>query len=158
MELLCIETHPEGVVKAGETYLLVSDKSPCSCIVIDVGVRPKNIKPMTICSSCRDRYKSDGVHWIFASRFAVIATDEEVKQAEQKLEPVNKILRKETFVGQTVMLEEMKNGNYTVTSFGELGFKKIPYKSIERAAQEYGCIKLNITKHYMGAEQYGSEE
>lgn len=63
------------------------------------------------------------------------------------------LLRQETFGGQTVKLEEMGNGNFMVTSVGELRGKKRSFKKIEEAGYEYGCIKLNITNYYEGRER-----
>lgn len=67
---------------------------------------------------------------------------------------ITRLLRQETFGGQTVKMEEMGNGNFTVTSFGLLSGKKRSFRKIEEAGYEYGAIKMNITKHYMGGTHY----
>lgn len=105
MELLCIQTHSQGIVKSGEIWPFLSDAPPCSCRklanVIDVGIRldgkgdgisPSGKKEdLTIgqyvtCVSCGDPYKYEGIWWICRSLFAPIATESEMESYKQKKE------------------------------------------------------------------------
>ena len=100
MELLCIETHPERVVIAGNTYPLISDKPKCRCNdVFDVGIKNNicilNNKETVIkagipvvCTHCNTEYMFDGVWWIAKARFGEIGTIDENSQYQEKRELV----------------------------------------------------------------------
>lgn len=93
MELLCIETHPERAVIAGNSYPLIEGSCPCSCDNINVGI-PGHISsgykglPMSECGACGEIFKYDGIWWIARRRFAPIATEDEVKESEKSKQEV----------------------------------------------------------------------
>lgn len=89
MELLCIQTHSQKAVLAGNIYPLISDKSPCKCKVYDVGISatkcPNYINsPLTQCLECNTIHKNDGIWWISAELFAQIGKVDECEQYEVK--------------------------------------------------------------------------
>lgn len=90
-ELLCIQTHSQKAVLAGNTYLLISDKSPCKCRSYDVGI-PFSSSPnyngskVVFCTDCYGSYEHKNIWWMSDELFAQIATEEEVKENESKLE------------------------------------------------------------------------
>jgi len=86
MELLCIQTHSRGVVVAGNTYPLIQEtKNPCCGYkVVDVGIRSDT--SWCLCSLCGKPYESGPIWWIGRRLFAQIATEDEVKEAEQAKE------------------------------------------------------------------------
>lgn len=90
-ELLCIQTHSQKAVLAGHTYLLISDKSPCNCMSYDVGI-PFAKSPdynggrFVICEDCGIEFPHNNIWWLSPELFAKIATEEEVKEQESKLE------------------------------------------------------------------------
>lgn len=103
-ELLCIQTHSKGVVKAGNTYLLISDMSPCKCNdLIDVGIRnnPNELTTslngdirelktfeFTRCKYCYQIVKNNFIWWISKELFAEIGQIDELEQYKQKEKPI----------------------------------------------------------------------
>lgn len=100
MELYCIKSHSRDVVVKGQIYQMISDKCPCKCPNVDVGVKGSNkasdffgnISPICIgdpvtCRSCGVTKPYDGIWWIHKSLFANID--------EISLEEVEEILNGE---------------------------------------------------------------
>lgn len=86
MELLCIQTHSQGVVIAGEVYPLISEiKSPCECdkTLVNVGISSKY--DTSECTICKKVWVSDDIFWINKKLFAQIATEDEVKQSQEMI-------------------------------------------------------------------------
>lgn len=90
MELLCIQTHSQGAVIAGNTYTLISDKPPCGCKnVINVGVLSRFQKGQLMeCSANHEIFIGDGFWWISKDLFAPIASEEELTSLEKEKEGV----------------------------------------------------------------------
>lgn len=89
MELLCIQTHSQGAVIAGNVYPLISDKCPCQCEAYDVGI-PISKSPdyrgtgAKICAACGITFKEDGIWWMAKILFATIATQEEMESLNKQ--------------------------------------------------------------------------
>jgi hypothetical protein len=104
MELLCIESHPKGCVIAGRCYPLIRTSSnqidSCDCTkdCVDVGIESDDpyfwqgtnkIAPFGTegsCSECGKIFLISKTWWLDKNRFAQIATEDEVKEAEQTKE------------------------------------------------------------------------
>jgi len=95
MELYCVKSHSQGMVKAGNIYPLINDKCPCRCNAIDVGIVlledingiPLSIGDNGTCSDCGCTYKFDGVFWVCRSLFANIDNI----NIEQAIECINEL-------------------------------------------------------------------
>jgi hypothetical protein len=72
MDLYCIKSHSQGLVKKGLIYPLISDKCPCKCNAVDVGVRSKSISFFTVCMVCGTTHTDDGIDWISKKLFVPI--------------------------------------------------------------------------------------
>lgn len=84
-ELICIQTHSEGLVLAGMVYTCFGErKNACKCkkTVVDVGIR--GYAQGSACMHCGVIHNNDGVSWINKALFAEIATIEETVKAEKE--------------------------------------------------------------------------
>lgn len=96
MELYCIKTHSKKAVIEGNIYPLISDKCPCKCDCIDVGIKSRFISTkgdsfflgeMVACQVCLALHPADGIWWISKSLFAnidSISISEVTEQLNQK--------------------------------------------------------------------------
>lgn len=80
MELLCIQTHSQKIVLAGQIYQLIRiSKSLCYCKdkLVDVGIRTS----LTIkhCPRCGGLYQGDETCWLKAFLFIPIGTQDELE-------------------------------------------------------------------------------
>ena len=82
-ELLCIDTHPTGMVKAGNTYPLIDEKKFCSCIVVNIGL--KIINTHIHCSKCNKYLPKDGIGWVYKSRFIEIGDVDELEEVKEEV-------------------------------------------------------------------------
>jgi len=93
MELYCIKTDRQKVLVEGKMYPMISDKCPCTCKRIDVGVRDNTdinglhieIGELGYCSVCKYEYKFDGIYWFLKEHFANI-DDINIEEAIETLE------------------------------------------------------------------------
>lgn len=89
IELLCIQTHSQGAVIAGNTYSFISE-STCDCglLLYDVNIKISNFpKYRTSNFTCQcGRSRFGDIWWINSKYFAQIATEQEVKEHEQQLQ------------------------------------------------------------------------
>lgn len=76
---VCVKTHPERVVKAGEVNeVLGLKKESCGCIVVDIGKVSPNLIGWPERYICPTHGPSnttrivDGVHWLCSTRFSPI--------------------------------------------------------------------------------------
>ena len=71
-EIVCIKTHPDGIVKRGKVYRITGLKKPfCGChqVQIDVGIIGRFSK--TNCSMCGKKSADQSyVWWLSEKRFA----------------------------------------------------------------------------------------
>lgn len=92
-EVVCVKTHPDGVVKEGLTYTIRAiKKEECSCgyIVVDVGVvNNEDIGNRLICQVC-GAYDgiNQGVWWFDHKRFAPLQTQSEEADMNEALQEV----------------------------------------------------------------------
>lgn len=81
IELLCIETHPDGIVIAGKTYPLLGEiqTSCCGQKSFDVGAIGKGTPyQYCVCGSVFTKpVDKDHVRYVGAWRFAQIGTEDE---------------------------------------------------------------------------------
>lgn len=82
-ELLCIQTHSKGVVKAGNTYTLISRQPHCNCMsIVDVGI--KSLVSTFRCVKCGKTGNCNGIFWLGSVLFAEIGEVDELEQYKQK--------------------------------------------------------------------------
>lgn len=83
-EIVCIKSHPNGVVIEGKIYTIQSlKKGHCKCseTLIDIGA--KTSKPHLVggwanCPNCKESYKKEGHNWwLSESRFAPLEYDQQ---------------------------------------------------------------------------------
>lgn len=95
MELLCTTSHSMKVVIAGQFYPFISDKSPCNCKQINVGIKQgpytwiqtTNVYPVGTpirCTRCNKIFYNDGFHWLSPTLFGIIGTQETTWEKEQQ--------------------------------------------------------------------------
>lgn len=89
MELLCIQTHSQKAVIAGNTYpLLGSSECRCGKKLVDIGLKGSNPNG-THCKFCNySTTINTNVWWISAQLFGEIGTIDENSQYEEKKELV----------------------------------------------------------------------
>ncbi len=101
MELLCIQTHSQRAVIAGNTYPFIQAKTVCGCgEMYNVGIKCSgsgteypsgrkiklNIGDYATCRVCRKEKKMDGVWWLSPKLFIPIGNvDENKKYNEEEL-------------------------------------------------------------------------
>jgi len=90
-ELLCIQTHSQGAVVAGQVYPLIKQGKPCGCDCVDVGISSRLSPdwyphPNARCSLCDKVFPDDEIWWFGSVLFAQVATEEERSESKQKLE------------------------------------------------------------------------
>jgi hypothetical protein len=82
-ELLCIQTHSEGIVKAGNIYPLINAKAVCDCgISYNVGIRDN--RDGTICGGCGRWQPNNGWRWFAPALFVEISEQDELAQYEKE--------------------------------------------------------------------------
>jgi hypothetical protein len=102
-KVVCVKTHPKGVVKEGEIYTVKDIQIDCCReLVLDVGIRddgrnyfkesrPTKIGASFICSQCGKTVIFDGIWWLAANRFRPLDDmyNEEIEELTEVLsEPV----------------------------------------------------------------------
>jgi hypothetical protein len=85
-EVICIQTHSQGVVIKGKIYT-VRDvvSSPCGCMsLLDVGL--KTNRPLRECNVCGNVWNADNRAWLVGSwLFKKLLTDNEEKDLEEAI-------------------------------------------------------------------------
>lgn len=69
-EIICVKSHSQGVVKAGQIFTaLAIKKNGCGCILyVDIGIQTD--RPLSTCPVCRkSQWKDDSIWWIDARLF-----------------------------------------------------------------------------------------
>lgn len=95
-EIVCIKTHPEGVVKRGQTFTIRGLRSStCNCkgVEIDVGVVGSNIYRGLICTVCGFSYDGPpfSTWWFSETRFSPLEYNQEaIDELLAVEEPVGK--------------------------------------------------------------------
>ena len=73
-DVVCVNTHPEGVVIKGKTYTILDNKSLCKCCSVDIGVKQET-SLMVFCVDCNTTHESTGAYYVGSFRFAPIQED-----------------------------------------------------------------------------------
>ena len=76
MELLCIQTHSKGIVKAGLTYNAIN-KRICSCGMAQYDVGIKYPHKNYLCNKCGLISNGGEIAWMSSRLFAQIGTKDE---------------------------------------------------------------------------------
>jgi hypothetical protein len=91
-KIVCVKTHPEGVVKEGEVYTVKDIQIDCCRdLVLDIGIKATSQKTFIRCRFCGATEKNDGVWWLLANRFRPLDDmyNEEIEELTEVLsEPV----------------------------------------------------------------------
>lgn len=91
-ELLCIKTHSQGVVKAGEVWPELGRKrNPCcGYLTYDVGLKSQKIQSK--CGGCGTIYINPyDIRWIGSKLLIPIGTQDELEQYEKETVLIEKI-------------------------------------------------------------------
>lgn len=83
MELLCIKTHSQGLVKVGNVYPCFGE-SKCICGVKQVNVGIKSKSGKTRCFVCDSLVPNNGIGWIMKSLFVEIGEQDESETYKQE--------------------------------------------------------------------------
>lgn len=87
-QVVCIKTHPNKVVKEGETYTIKSMSIHCKCgLSVDIGAKdpcgPDHI--ICCCQDCDMTYALTDIWWISHKRFVPLDQWEQAEEAKESL-------------------------------------------------------------------------
>ena len=89
-KVVCVKTHPEGVVKEGEVYTLIGWKQSCCSQQVNVGIKSKRLPNGAICKcpKCQQLDISDGYWWLKSTRFRPLDDlfNEEIEELMNEIE------------------------------------------------------------------------
>jgi len=67
---------------------------------------------------------------------------------------VKSIIKQELIGQQMIQLAEMPNGQFQVTSWGQLGFKRYIKNTVEKAHREFSFLWGNVCDYYLGRDAH----
>jgi len=98
MDIVCIKTHSEGVVKEGEVFTIKALRKPCCNVQIDIG-KDLNYTGGTFSTSCAVCKKitnngTDATAWISHRLFAPLDTLTDISEIEEILnQPIEELFK-----------------------------------------------------------------
>lgn len=100
MDVVCIKTHSQGVVKEGNVYTIKSLRKTCCVVQIDIGAKAPDLNGSSVfetrCGKCKKiTYNHrDNTYWIAESLFVPLDTLTDISEIEEILNQPIEVLFK----------------------------------------------------------------